>query len=222
MNQATDLVDFIVIPASGGGGGSNTESPTYATPDVATMTSVDSTVTTSPLDDTVNGKQWFIDAFYSPGDHWNFSYVTPGSTITEHWQVLGSYGQALAHQTVTLLTRFAGTDSTWTATGMDPTTGYVTGTTDVNGDVSFVLTNGDATGGSTPADTTNAATALGLEGSNAWTRMALVVGTPVANAGLPAADGAVGSSTDVITAGGAYVSNVNQATDLVDFIVIPA
>ena len=209
-------VSFVFSAASGGG----TETPTFAHPDVATMTSVSGTVTSTPLDDTVNGDAWFIDAFYSPGDHWNFSYVVPGASITENWHVVGSSGQALAHTTVTLETRFAGTDSTWTATGMD-SNGYVTGTTDASGNVSFTLTNGDTSGGATPADTTTAATALSTENTNPWTRMALVVGTAVLNAGLPGGDGAEGSVTDVISAGTGFLSTVNQATDLVDFVVIP-
>ena len=201
--------------------GTATDTPTFAHPDVATMTSVTNIVNAAPLDDTANGDLWFINQFYSPTDHWNFSYVTPGSSFTETWHVAGSNGQALANTVVTLETHFAGTDTHWTATGID-SNGYVSSTTDPSGNVSFALTNSDSAGGSAPADTTTAATALAAENTNPWTRMALVVGTPIANAGLPAGDGAVGSATDVITAGNGFLSTVNQATDLVDFIVIPA
>ncbi len=216
VNQATDLVDIISVPSSYTPPASG---PTYAKPDVATMTAISGVQNTAPLDDTANGDQWFITSYYSPGDHWNFSYVKAGATFTETWNVKGSNGQALANATVTLRTTFAGNSANWSASGI--ANGDITGTTDANGNVTFTIKNTDTSSGSTPGNLTDPGTALGLEGTNVWTRMVLIVGTPVGNAGLPAGDGAVGSATDVITAANASLSVVNQATDLVDVIVVP-
>jgi hypothetical protein len=208
VNQATDLVDFIVVtttPVTPPAG----DNPTYAHPDVATMTSVTGGINSTPIDGTADGDNWFIWAFYSPTDHWNFTYLTAGSQITETWHVVGSDGNPLKNQTVTLETEFApgATAATWSATGIS--NGNVTGTTDASGNVTFVLTNTNSAATYTPGDTTTEAAALAAEGAAAWSRMALVVGT---------ATGA-SSSTDTITANPASPT-VNQATDLVDLIVV--
>jgi len=217
VTQQTDRVDFILIPnASTGPSG-----PSYATPDVAALTGVTGIDNAAPLDMTSNGDGWFINSYYSPGDHWNFSYVPAGGTINVTWQVKDYQGNPVANSTVTLLTGFAGAGSHWTASGMD-SNGWVSGTTDSSGNVTFTVTNSDSAPKAGPADLTDPWKALTLEGTNPWTRMALVIGTPVANANLPAGDGAVGSATDVITAGSAFISQVNQATDLPDFIVVPS
>ncbi len=218
VNQGTDRVDFVVIPNAPT---APQTTPTYSNPDVATLTSISGAVNSTPIDFTTQGDQWFIRAYYSPSDRWNFTYITAGSSVTETWHVVGFDGSPLANTTVTLLTGFAGNDANWTATGIDAN-GHVTGTTDSNGDVSFTITNTDTTPSTTPSDTTNGWTALGAEGTNPFTRMALVIGTPIDNAGLDKDSGAIGSSTDVINAGAAYIKSVNQATDLVDFIVIPS
>ncbi len=212
VNQGTDRVDFIVIPTP-----STTPqtSANYQNPDVATMTSVTGIENAAPLDDTTNGDNWFIDAYYSPGDHWNFSYVPEGGSITETWHVKSWKGTPLANATVTLMTAFAPGNSHWTATGIDGS-GNVAGTTDVNGNVTFTVKNTDTGVTTVPADLTKPDTALALEQGSPWTRMALVIGTPVAdNSG----NGLQGSSTDTITAASSAIKMVNQATDLVDFIV---
>ena len=209
VNEQTDRVDLLLIPAAPVV--TPTDNPTFANPDKAVMTSVTGGVNSTPIDATADGDNWFINAFYSPTDHWNFTYVTPGSSITETWHVTGSDGSALQNQTVTLETGFANGTATWSATGIS--NGDVTGKTDASGNVSFTLTNTNSSGGSAPGDTSTEAAALAAEngGSNAWTRMALIVGTATSNNG---------SATDLITAN--PNPTVNQATDLVDFIVIPA
>ena len=214
ITQGTDRVDFIVIPTAPS---TPPTTPSHANPDIATLTNITGAVN-SPIDFTSNGLQWFLNAYYSSHDHWNFTYVTAGSTINVTWHVVDFNGNAMKNQTVTLLTRFAGGDTNWTATGMDAD-GNVTGTTDANGDVTFALTNTDTSAAAAPSSLTDGWAALGAHDTNPWSRMALVIGTLVATNGDT---GARGSATDIITADGAHVSLVNQATDLPDFIVVAA
>jgi hypothetical protein len=210
VNQGTDRVDFIEIPVAPV---TPPSSPSYLNPDVATMTGVTGTVN-QPIDYTANGDQWFIDAYYSPGDHWNFTYVTAGSTFNVTWHVVGFNNKVLADQPVTLMTGFAGPDRNWSAPGMDAQ-GNIAGTTDASGNVTFTITNTDTS--ALPAPTaTDGATALGAESTNPWTRMALVIGGPVTT---NTSTGAIGSATDTVTAASTYIGQVNQATDLPDFIV---
>ena len=212
ITQGTDRVDFIVIPTS-----ATQTTPSHSNPDVATLVSVTGAVNT-PIDYTANGLQWFLNAYYSSKDHWNFTYVTAGSTFSLKWHVVDFNGNAMKNQTVTLETTFAGGDSNWTADGID-SNGYVTGTTDSNGDVTFTITNTDTSALAAPSNTTSGDVALAAEGTNPFTRMALVIGTPIAADGTT---GAKGSATDIITTDGAHVNLVNQATDLPDFIVVAA
>lgn len=204
------------------------ESPSYITPDKASLVTSSWSTTgldgTGPVNDTTNGFNWFIDAYYSPTDKWLYAYVTPGATVNLTWLITGSNGQRLADTAVTLQTQFApganngagDTDATFSATGMN--NGALTGVTNSLGLVtfSFVNTNASAapapTGwnsnavssasgvaaGTTVADV--AAEKLESGAGYAWTRMALVVGS------------------DVITANPA-APTVNEATDLVDVIV---
>jgi hypothetical protein len=98
----------------------------------------------------------------------------------------------------------------------------VTGTTDTSGNVSFTITNTDDDAVVIePADLTGGWTANDAEyyQTNPWARTVLVIGTPVDHAGHDPADGAVGSVSDTITAG--VQNDINQATDLVDLIVVP-
>jgi len=83
----------------------------------------------------------------------------------------------------------------------------VSGTTDSKGDVSFTLTNSDAsTAGGTPANTNDAATALAYENAgNPAIRQVLIIG---------ASTSINGSATDSIN-----VPTANQATDFVDLLV---
>ena len=221
INQATDLVDIIVAPSAGSGSGSTAPAgATYTHPDVATLTSITGAAGPAPIDFTYMGDGWFIWQYFSGGDRWLFNYVTQGTSITETWHVADSSGAALANATVTLMTGYAGVGSHWTATGID-SRGFVTGTTDANGNVSFSITNTDTGVTNVPADLTGDWTANGAEyyQTNPWARTVLVIGTPVTNAGYPATDGAVGSVSDTITAG--VQNDINQATDLVDLIVVP-
>jgi hypothetical protein len=210
VNEAGPMTDFIIVPSGDAPAAPPATGPTHASPDTAVMTSVTGGVNSTPIDGTADGDQWFINAYYSAADHWNFTYVTPGATITQVWHVTGYDGTALKNQTVTLETAFANGTATWSATGI-ANNGNVTGTTDSSGNVSFTLTNTNSTGGPTPGDTSTEAAALAAEGNGPWTRMVLIVGTATSNSG---------SATDVITAN--PNSTVNQATDLVDFIVARA
>lgn len=215
------------------------DAPTPANPDVAALVSVTGAVNPAIFDYSTNGRTWFLDQFYLHQDHWGFFYVGTGSTVTLTYHVTGSNGAALENTLVTLETQFNGTPSTpymlpnnlnlppaWSASGMTAN-GNVTGTTDASGNVSFTLVNtnnmtqfnfilGSTTPApnglalATPADTTSADTADGMENTNPYSRLALVVG---------AATSANGSATDIITAN--PNSTVNQAIDLVDLILVP-
>ena len=202
--------------------------PSNSHPDVATMTAVTvggSSVT--PADKTADGNQWFIWQFFLNGDHWNFTTLHGGQTVTETWHVTGQAGQALVGQTVTLETGYAHNTLTWTSTdpGWNAVTGNFTGITDANGNVTFTLVNTNTAGGTAPASQ-SAADLLTAESSNPWTRMILLVGTP--GSGLP--NGEVGNSIDFITENnqpnanppvGPQNPDVSQGTDLVDFILVP-
>jgi len=202
VNQQTDLVDVLVLP--------NTDAASHATPDSATIVSTTGVVSgTSPIDNTVNGDGWFINAYYSPTDKWQYNYITAGSTVSETWKVLGSNGQPLMNKAVTLEINFAGNGATWShvVNGVEQVTGAqdsMSGVTDNAGLVTFTFTNTDTATGSQPADKTSADTANGLEYFNTdlWARTALIVGN------------------DIITAN--PNATVNQATTLNDLIILPA
>ena len=205
------------------------ESPSYSTPDKASLvtTSWSSThlLGSGPVNDSTNGVNWFVGAYYSPTDQWLYAYLTPGTVVTLTWKVTGSGHQPLANTPVTLQTQFApganngkgDTDATFTAPGMS--NGNLSGTTDANGMVSFTFTNtnGSANGapngwnskaisgalGVAPSTTVADVAAETLEAGSgyAWTRMALQIGseTFTANPASP---------------------TVIEATDLVDLIVV--
>jgi hypothetical protein len=191
------------VAGGGGGGGGGGDTPTFQNPDVATMTSVTGGINATPIDDTANGDTYFIDQYYSTLDHWNFTYILPGASITETWHVNGSDGKPLANQAVTLEPDFSygglygntGTETFWTPSGV------LTGTTNADGNVTFNLTNNDTSATYVPADTTKASTGETAEAHTAWSRMALIVGSDTITSGTPA-------------------TSVNEASDLVDFIVV--
>jgi len=215
------------------------DAPTSANPDIAALVSVTGAVNPAIFDYSANGRTWFLDSYYLHQDHWGFFYVGTGSTVTLTYHVTGSNGAALENTLVTLETQFNGTPFTpygqpnnlnlppaWSASGMTAN-GNVTGTTDASGNVSFTLVNtnnlaqfnfilGSTTPTprglalATPADTTSADTADGMENTNPYSRLALVVG---------AATSANGSATDIISAN--PNTTVNQGTDLVDLILVP-
>ena len=197
------------------------DNPTVAHPDVATLTSetIGSTTTAAASigNNTAAGDGEFINAFYNATDNWYLSYLTPGQTVSMTWHVNGADGNALKNAAVTLQTGFAGSASltgdaqpTWSGTGSETVdaSGNVTANTDSSGNVTFTLTNTSTSGGPTPTDFT-AGTAANNEcnwngincagATDAFSRMVLVVGS------------------DVVTAN--PNTTVNQATDLVDFIV---
>lgn len=218
-NAKTGTATFAFVAPAG-----DTVAPSNANPDVAAMSTVvvgGSTVV--PFDKTADGDQWFIWQFFHAGDHWNFTPVQAGQTITQTWHVTGSAGQALVGQTVTLETGYANHTLTWSSTdpGWNATTGNFTGVTDANGNVSFTMTCTNTAAGSAPAAQT-AAAMLDLEGTNPWTRMVLIVGTP--ESGLPL--GQLGNSGHIFTENnlapsGPVNPDVNMVTDLPDFILVP-
>lgn len=202
----------------------DTVAPSNAHPDVATMTGVTVAGTSvTPVDNTANGDQWFIWQFYLAGDHWNYTTLHAGATVKETWHVTGQAGQALVGQTVTLETNFANHTLTWTSpdAGYNASNGYYTGVTDANGNVTFTLVNTNSAAGNTPPS--SSVTDLNnTEGTNPWTRMILIVGTP----GTGLANGEVGNTTDFVTENnlapsGPVNPDVSQGTDLVDFILVP-
>jgi len=208
-NQATDFVDLLVVPTDTV---ATQTSPTKANPDVATLTSITGTQNTSPLDctntpNTCDGRTWFLNQSFNSADHWYLNYVPAGGSVTETWHVVDFNGNPMKDQVVTLIVNHEGKadGANWTATGISD--GTVSGTTDSKGDVSFTLTNSDAsTAGGTPANTNDAATALAYENAgNPAIRQVLIIG---------ASTSINGSATDSIN-----VPTANQATDFVDLLV---
>ena len=185
-------------------GSSIGDAPSVASPDHAVLTSVAGTYG-AQIDDTANGLSYFINAFYNNTDHWYLNYLVAGSTATLTWHVTGANGQALAYMPVTLLDNLAyssATGSTWSVGSLNTNPGgTLSGVTDANGNVTLSMTNTNRPSGSIPSDITSIAAAEANEGVYPWTCLVLVVGT------------------DTFT--GNPSSNVNLATDRVDFIVIP-
>mgnify|MGYP006266889099 CR=1 FL=1 len=186
--------------------------PTVTHPDVATLTSVTGAVG-AQIDDTANGLNYFIRQYYNSNDHWYGNYIDAGSTITLNWHVAGPNGLPMANAPVTLRSNLNYSSctylTTWNVASLnnhpgcytpDPE-GTLTGTTDMNGDVSFTITNTNDYTGNRPWDMTSVWGMEGNEGPYVWTDMLLQVGN------------------DTYT--GNPATQVNQATDRVDFIVIP-
>ena len=204
------------------------DSPSYATPDKASLvtTSWGSTglAGSGPANDSVNGRTWFINAYYSSSDKWYYAYAAPGATVTLTWVVTGSNGQLLPNTPVTLQTQFApganngkgDTDATFTSPSM--VNGNISGVTNGLGQVTFTFTNTNGSANSAPVGWNSqavsgapniapgttvadvAAETLESGSGYSWTRMVLQIGT------------------DTFTANPADPT-VNQATDLVDIIV---
>ena len=216
------------------------DAPTSANPDIAALVSVTGGVNSTIFDYSSNGRTWFLDSYYLHQDHWGFFYVQTGSAVTVTYHVTGSNGAPLENTVVTLETKFNGTPfapygqannlnlpPAWSATGMDGS-GNISGRTDSSGNVSFTLQNTNSMADfnfilnsnnptpsgialAAPGDTTSADTADGMENTNPYSRMALVVGTSTS---------ANGSATDIISAN--PNPTVNQGTDLVDLILVPS
>ena len=179
--------------------------PTYAAPDVATLTAVtggDGAL----LNATSVGSGW-ITSYYSPTDHWRLQYLDPGATVAMTWHVTDSAGTPLVATPVTLISNLAyagagGTQWSPSSFNVNPN-GTLTGVTDAEGNVTFTLNNLNTTTGTPPTDLGSVATALANEGPDPWSRVVLQVGT------------------DTFTAGTANPA-VTQATDILDLIVLPA
>jgi len=216
-------VTFTAAPAPG------PEFPTYANPDKASLVtsswSTTGLLSTGPVDDSVNGRNWFINQYYSPSDKWLYTYVHPGAAVTLTWKVTGSNGQPLANTAVTLATLFApganngkgDTTATFNAAGIS--NGNVTGMTDASGMVTFSLTN---TNGSAPTapDTWNSKAISVAPGVAAGTTVAAVAAETIeAGSGYSWTRMLLKVGNDTVT-GDPASALVNQATDLVDVIVI--
>lgn len=201
--------DFVFTVSSGGGGGS--DNPTFSMPDSAVLTSITG-IEGSSINDTVSGDKNFINQYYSGTDRWLENYVDAGATLTMTWHVTGSSGQILPDTPVTLtdnLQYACAKGTTWSNANLNinpgcgaGTMGTVTGTTDASGNVSFTVVNTNSATGTRPTDLTSTAGAEAAETVYNWTRFILQIGT------------------DTITAN--PNTTVDQATDLVDVIIIPA
>ena len=209
---SSPVVFTFIASSGGGGGGSNVESPTYATPDIATLTSVTGTYG-SQIDATADGDKYFIDKYYNSNDHWYINYMKSGAKVTLTWHVTGSYGQSLAYQPVTLygnLNYSTAKGVTWDAASLNSYStsgsanqGSLAGTTDVNGDVTFTLTNTNTQTGPAPTDYTTVGGAEGNEGPFRYTDMILGIGSDTYTSGTPN-------------------PSVDEQVDRVDFVLIPA
>ena len=210
VNQQTDRVDLLLIPAAPA-----PDAPTVANPDVATLTSVGGAAS-AQINDTANGDNYFINSYYNNSDHWYQYYFNEGATITETWHVNGSNGQPLANAPVTLYSNLNYSSAcgvTWAApnTGLNACSngtgsgqGSITGTTDANGNVTFTLVNTNTNTGTAPVDTTTTATAEAWENAAAGNSVDTLL--------------QVGSDTYT----GNPLTTVNQQTDRVDLLLIPA
>ena len=208
--EDTDLISFDVYSSGGsGGGGDPGTGATHANPDKATLTLAtwgsSGLKGSGPVDDSVRGVEWFLGQYYTAQNHWFYSYADAGATLHLTWHVTDSAGNPLTSTVVKLKPNFGpgNPNATWTSEGISD--GVITKTTDGSGNVTFDLINtNENPSGDAPADITSNDTALGYENSHTypWSRMTLVV------------------STDTISAD--PNTTVNQVTDLLDVIVIPA
>ena len=196
--------------ASAGGGSSGAS---FATPDEAFLTSLSiNGTTTTAIDDTAQGDTWFIDSFFSSPDHWLKFYLTGGSTVVMTWHVKDFAGNPLANKAVTLISNLGYSCShgvTWSETTLNPAPpscgsatpiGTLTGTTDSNGDVTFTIHNTNSVSVNSSGVTSLAGTRTAETVDN-WSRFVLKIGSEVFTANPN--------------------PTVNQATDLVDFILLP-
>ena len=178
--------------------------PTFAAPDVATLTSI-AGINGSIIDDTANAQSWFLNAYFEGSDTYGYAYVTAGSTVTMTWHVTGPTGLALGNQAVTLIDNlgYSGSNgTTWSSSGLTANPGSLSGTTDSQGNVTFTMVNTNSNTGVRPTDLTSNTTAHANESTYPWTRVLLQVGSDVPTANPN--------------------TTVNQATAEVDLIVIPS
>jgi len=197
-NQKTAFTDLIVIPATATAPAVNPcASATVATNAcqvVVTTTSVTGAAS-AQLDDTVNGKAYFLDQYYSPNAHWYEYFIHAGSTITVKYHVSAPNGSALANAAVSLNDNQPYSHSpgvSWTESSLLPNPnicagslgynscgpqGTLAGTTDANGDVSFTLTSADTVTTAAPSDITTTDAAGKAETVYPWTPLFLQVGS---------------------------------------------
>jgi len=205
---ATSVEVSFNTQASGGSG-----SASFATPDEAFLTSMTINGTTATaIDDTAFGDANFIYTYYSSPDHFLKYYITGGSTVVMTWHVTDFSGTPLTNKAVTLISNLGYSCShgvTWTETALNPAppncssggpSGALTGTTDSNGDITFTIHNSNNASATSSGDTSLAGSRT-AESNDSWSRFVLKIGSEVFTANPN--------------------PTVNQATDLVDFILLP-
>jgi len=121
-------------------------------------------------------------------------------------------GTPLTNKAVTLISNLGYSCShgvTWTETALNPAppncssggpSGALTGTTDSNGDITFTIHNSNNASATSSGDTSLAGSRT-AESNDSWSRFVLKIGSEVFTANPN--------------------PTVNQATDLVDFILLP-
>ncbi len=195
LSATSASVTFTFVSAS---------TPTFANPDVATLTTITG-IQGSIIDDTANAQSWFLNAYFEGSDTFGYAYVNAGTTVTMTWHVTGPTGSVLANKAVTLIDNLASSNSSgtqWSVSSLNNNpSGTLSGTTDANGNVTFTLVNTNANTGSRPSDITSNTAAHTNENTAPWTRVILQVGTDVPTANPN--------------------TTVNQSTTEVDLIVIP-
>jgi len=206
---ATSSVEVSFNTQAAGGSGS----ASFATPDEAFLSSltVGGTAATA-VDDTTQGDSWFINQYFSAPDHWLKYYVTGGSTVVLNWHVQDFSGNPLANKAVTLISNLGYSCShgvTWSESTLNPAPpgcssgtpfGTLSGTTDSSGNVTFTLHNTNAASTTSSGDMTLAGSRTAEKNDN-WSRFVLKIGSEVFTANPN--------------------PTVNQATDLVDIIMLP-
>lgn len=219
------------------------DSPTNASPDWASLTSIYGTGNTSPLNANATdadcatfgngndacGNMWFLNAYYiglvgsTQYDNWLLNYVHQGSIVKMTWHVKSGNGLALANTAVTLETKFAGTGKTdymgFNGTANPDANGFISGVTDASGNITFWLVAPYGVSGvaaiPTGADLSNAGFANNNGEGTVVNRMVLLIGTPLTSGDNAKQSNVAG--TEMISNG--VAANVTQATDLVDLIL---
>jgi len=200
-------ITFTTLAAGGSG------LATHATPDEAFLTGLTSGgISLTSVDDTAQGLTWFINQYFSHPDHWLKYYLTGGSTVVLTWHVQDFNGNAIPNARVTLISNLPYTCShgiTWSETTLNPAQsncnspapfGSLTGTTDGSGNISFTLHNTNRASTQSTGDMTVTGSRT-AETTDNWSRIILKIGQEVPNSNPG--------------------SLVNQATDIIDLIMLP-
>jgi len=219
------------------------DSPTNASPDWASLTAIYGAASAQPMNADATdaacatygngsdacGNMWFLNSFYlglvgsTQYDNWLLNYVHQGSIIEMTWHVKSGNGLPLANTAVTLETKFAGTGKTdymgFNGTPNPDSNGFISGTTDSQGNITFWLMAPTGVSGTatlpTGANLTDAGYANNNGEGTVVNRMAILIGTPQTTGSN--AWQANTANTEMFSNGTAAL--VTQATDLVDLIL---